>query len=255
MDKRIGAQFYTIREFCKDAESLRESMKKVAEIGYKTVQISGVGPIPPETIREYADEFGLEILVTHRPADEYENHLDELIRYHKVLGCKYAGLGCFSGEHSMEGAKVFVEKYKPIAKKLAENGITFMYHNHALEFYKENGVSIMDYMIENTDPDNFKFLVDTYWVATAGVDVVEFLEKLGSRAPIVHFKDRKACLGWDPHATMCEVGEGNLNWDKIIATCEKIGTEYALVEQDKCECDPFDALKTSYDYLTKKGFC
>ena len=37
---QIGAQFYTIREFCKTPEDLALSLKKVADIGYKTVQIS-----------------------------------------------------------------------------------------------------------------------------------------------------------------------------------------------------------------------
>ena len=37
----IGAQFYTLRDFCKDTYSFAETLKKVADIGYKAVQISG----------------------------------------------------------------------------------------------------------------------------------------------------------------------------------------------------------------------
>ena len=33
---KIGAQFFTLRDFCKDPEGLAESMKRVADIGYKT---------------------------------------------------------------------------------------------------------------------------------------------------------------------------------------------------------------------------
>ena len=36
----IGAQFFTLRDFCKDLDSFAESLKKVADIGYKNVQIS-----------------------------------------------------------------------------------------------------------------------------------------------------------------------------------------------------------------------
>ena len=53
---------------------------------------------------------------------------------------------------------------------------------------------------------------------------------------------------------MCEVGKGNLDWDDILAACEEAGVEYALVEQDTCETDPFDCLKTSYEFLKQKGF-
>ena len=54
---------------------------------------------------------------------------------------------------------------------------------------------------------------------------------------------------------MCEVMEGNLDWDSIIEASEKAGSEWAMVEQDICQNDPFDCLKLSYKNLTQKGFC
>ena len=39
---KIGAQFFTIRDYCKTISALDESMKKVADIGYKHIQLSGV---------------------------------------------------------------------------------------------------------------------------------------------------------------------------------------------------------------------
>ena len=36
MDKRIGAQFYTIRDFIKTEKDLDESLKKLKDIGYQT---------------------------------------------------------------------------------------------------------------------------------------------------------------------------------------------------------------------------
>ena len=41
MDKRIGAQYYTIRDYARTLEDFEESCRKVREIGYQTVQISG----------------------------------------------------------------------------------------------------------------------------------------------------------------------------------------------------------------------
>ena len=48
MDKRIGAQLYTLRDFTQTEEDFEKSMKKVPDMGYKMVQMSGVGPIAPE---------------------------------------------------------------------------------------------------------------------------------------------------------------------------------------------------------------
>ena len=44
---KIGAQMYTVREFCKTTEGLAESLKKIADIGYTTVQLSGVCDYDP----------------------------------------------------------------------------------------------------------------------------------------------------------------------------------------------------------------
>lgn len=38
---KIGAQLYTVRDFCKDLDGFALTLKKVADIGYKYVQVFG----------------------------------------------------------------------------------------------------------------------------------------------------------------------------------------------------------------------
>ena len=49
---KIGAQLFTVADFCKDLDSFSESLKKVADIGYKTVQVSGTCAYEPEWLKE-----------------------------------------------------------------------------------------------------------------------------------------------------------------------------------------------------------
>ena len=93
LDRRIGAQYYTLREFCNTKENFDETCKKVSEIGYKTVQLSGLGDISASDVKEVTDKYSLLPVLTHRPSAEFEEKLDELIDYHKTIGCKAAGLG------------------------------------------------------------------------------------------------------------------------------------------------------------------
>ena len=46
----VGAQLYTVREFCKTIDGIAESLKKVRDIGYTAVQISGFGPADPKAV-------------------------------------------------------------------------------------------------------------------------------------------------------------------------------------------------------------
>ena len=66
---RIGAQFYTVRDFCKTPEGLAESLARVAEIGYTTVQISGTCAYDPEWLNAELRKNGLECEITHIPGE------------------------------------------------------------------------------------------------------------------------------------------------------------------------------------------
>ena len=48
---KTGAQLYTIKSYTQNVKDFACSMKKIAEMGYKTVQISAVGKdLKPEQI-------------------------------------------------------------------------------------------------------------------------------------------------------------------------------------------------------------
>lgn len=47
---QIGAQLYNLRDFCKTLPDLSDTLARVAAMGYKTVQLSGVCDYTPEWI-------------------------------------------------------------------------------------------------------------------------------------------------------------------------------------------------------------
>ena len=202
-------------------------------------------------LKEICDKYGLAIACTHKSFDEYVNKTDEMIDFHKKLGCDIAGLGAMPEEYrNIEKIPEFIQKMNVAAENMAENGITFAYHNHHFEFEKmANGQLVMDYMIEN---GKFDFIVDVYWLAVAGINPAKYIRKMGKKAVVIHYKDL-AIIGHD--VVMAEVMEGNLDWDDIIAASEEAGSRWAMVEQDVCRRDPFESMKISYDNLLGKGFC
>ena len=250
MDKRIGAQLYTVRDFTKNKEDFEETVKRISDIGYKSVQISAVGNIAPEIMREICQKYNIEIACTHKSYDDYTERLDEMIDFHKRLGCSIAGLGYMNTEaKTVNSLKPFIEKLNIISEKMADAGISFAYHNHHIEFEKlSDGTTIMDYMTEH---GNFDFIVDVYWLAFSGINPADFIKKLGNRAIVIHYKDLAIKNGTQ---IISEIGKGNLDWDSIIKASEEAGSKWAMVEQDTCSGNPFDSLEISYKYLTQKGF-
>ena len=252
MNKEIGAQYFTIRKFCKTIEDFDASCKKVREIGYKKVQLSGIGDFEANEIKAVLDKYGLEAVCTHRPMQNYLENLDKEIEFHKTIGTKVCGLGSISGfEASIENIEKFINDFKPIVAKLAENDLIFAYHNHAFEFEKIDGKYVFDIINEKMSSDNFKFILDVYWLSYAGINPAKFIRKYKGQIACVHFKDLKIR---EKQPCFAEVGYGNIDWDDVIPACMESDIEYALVEQDSCDGDPFDSLKMSYDFLKERGF-
>ena len=52
MKMEIGAQSYTVRKYCQTAEDLAATLEKIAAIGYRNIQLSAIGPIEPEVVKE-----------------------------------------------------------------------------------------------------------------------------------------------------------------------------------------------------------
>ena len=48
---RLGAQLFTLRDYTQTAQDLDRSLEQVARMGYQTVQVSAIGPIPAQQVR------------------------------------------------------------------------------------------------------------------------------------------------------------------------------------------------------------
>lgn len=250
-DPKIAAQLYTIREFLKTPVDIVNSLRRVKEIGYDAVQVSGMGTIDrekAELVKKTAEELGLTICATHVGFDQLDCDMDWMIKLHKMWDCRYVGLGSMPDRfrNSKEGYIEFAKIANGFGKALNENGLRFIYHNHDFEFHKFDGSTGMEILINETDPEFFDFEIDTYWVQAGGADPIEWIKKLKGRMDVVHFKDMVMHQG---KQTMAEVGEGNLNWPGIINACREIGVKWVPVEQDICLGDPFESLKISLNNL------
>jgi sugar phosphate isomerase/epimerase len=104
----------------------------------------------------------------------------------------------------------------------------------------------MEILLNETDPEAFGFIIDTYWVQAGGANPVEWIRKVAGRMGVVHLKDMAII---NSQQAFAEIGQGNLNWASIIKACRDTGVSWYAVEQDICLRDPFESLKISLEYL------
>ena len=260
----LAVQMYTVRDQVKDAAGLKSTLQTIDQIGYRAVQLSAVGAMAGETpevsaaeARVLLDDLGIRCIATHRSFDDLQQYTEREIEFHAALGCDFTAIGSLPSRYSAEGEdgyRRFVADAAEVAAKLKAGGIRFGYHNHAHEFVKftaANGArrALMDVFID--EAPELLLEIDVYWVQHAGLDPVSVFERLHGRTPVIHLKDKEVVAGDGP--VMAPVGEGNLDWGRILPACAKAGVEWYAVEQDTCRRDPLDCLRSSYRYLVEAG--
>lgn len=260
---KIGAQLYTVHEYTKNLDDFSQTLRKVSEIGYKYVQVSGTCEFEADWLKEQLEKYGLECVVTHTPQKKITENIEKVMADHKVFGCKYIGISGIEGlwdtaKTLEECYEVFKNDYAPQFETLKQNGFYFMYHNHNQELCRLKGDDkfLLRRIAEDYPADQVGFILDTHWLQRGGIDPAKFIRELKGRVPCVHFKDyitvrTEECTNDTRFAV---IGEGVLDFKEIIEACEYAGTEYVLVEQDNCYGeDPFECLRRSYNNLKEMG--
>ena len=239
----FGLQVYTIRNYLTDASQCEKAYLAVKNAGYLFVQLAG----SKEMLTLSADackKLGIKVYGILTDINFCYENSQFLFDLAKDVGA--TDLGISGGISDMENPLPFVEKVNKFALLAKENGFTFSYHNHAWEFMKTaDGKIAMDVLIENFLPI-VNFMPDTYWLQHGGQNVPDFLLKIRGRVEAVHLKDMKI-VGNDH--TFAEIGQGVLDFNKIIATAKECGAKHFIVEQDSCDGDSLAAIKTSSDCL------
>ncbi len=249
----VGVQLYTLRHKTQTLEDFAETLKRVADMGYQTVQVSGTCDYTPEWLRDILKETGLRCVITHFSPERIENAPADVAEEHRVFGCRYIGLGGTPGGIDKEGGyETLCRIVRKAGEPIAKAGGQLTYHNHDREFTRETPHSkpYLYRMVEDFTPQQLGITLDTYWVQAGGASVVKTIRDLSGRVDCVHLKD----MIFDGGQKMAPVGSGNMDFEGILSALKEAGTKYALVEQDDCYGeDPFLCLEASYRYLSSLG--
>ncbi len=259
MTEQLSVQTYTIFEFIKDKAGLADSLRKISAIGYPAVQLSAVGAMAGERpqvtaaeARGMLDANGLQCIATHRSWDSLSQETAFEIDFHGELNCSYVAIGGLPQPYdrtSAEGYTSFITDAAPVIEKLKAAGLTFGFHNHTHEFQRIGASrrTFYDILIEEGGPD-LTLEVDVYWAIHAGVNPERIFERCPGRVPVIHLKDKEVVSDADP--IMAAIGEGVMDWDHILPACRAAGVQWYAIEQDLCPRDPFDCLRSSFEFLS-----
>jgi sugar phosphate isomerase/epimerase len=220
------------------------TLKKVSDLGYSGVEFAGFGGLSSAELKAYLEEFKLKPVGAHIGIDALKNNLEEIIEYNLQLGNKY--IVCpWASFQSKEDYIAMAETLGEIGRRIKEAGLQLCYHNHSHELQSFDGEYGLDIMYRSVDSEILKAEVDTYWIAYAGLNPVDYLEKYSGRTPLLHIKDMEN----SEKREFAEIGTGTMDIKALAEQAEKNGTEWLIVEQDMCKREPLESVRISIENL------
>ncbi|SDB82750.1 Sugar phosphate isomerase/epimerase [Pelagirhabdus alkalitolerans] len=240
----VAIQLFTLREACET--DMATTLKKVKEIGYQGVELAGYGDLTVEEVKKTLDQLDLFVAGNHVPLHDLTNRLNEVIKEQKILGntrvvCPYI----LPENRNYDFYQDLPSILQSIQRELAQHGMVLVYHHHdfELEEYRDNE-SVLSYLLKNVN--GLKLELDVYWIQKAKEKPVDWISRYKDQLVLLHLKDMSS----DERETFAPLGTGRTDLKSILTTAQP---DVWIVEQDQTDGDPFEAIKTSYQYLKNEG--
>ena len=240
--KNFGLQLWTVREDL--AKNARSVIYLLSKFGYKYVESFDNGPkgiywgMSNIDFKKCLDDVGMTINSTHIVVDkEFEKKVAEAAE----IGMKYVIFQWEGPGKTLDDYKRYAEDFNIKGEYCKKNGIRFGYHNHFFSFRTIDGQLPQDILMKGTDPALVDFQMDIFYVVGSGHDPEEWLRKYKGRFRLCHIKDRSKDSVGDGKS--CVLGEGSIDFPKILKTAKQNGMEYYIAEQE--DYDSRSAVETA----------
>jgi sugar phosphate isomerase/epimerase len=262
MIPQITVQLYSVRDLAKN--DYAGTIRAIAETGFGNVEPAGYPGYSANEAAKLFKELGLKAPTAHigLPIGDKKNAIiDEAL----LMGHKYLITGCppkFQENYtSLDKVKAMADLYCEAAANLAPHGLQVGYHNHDWDLAIVEGRRAYQLFLEKT-PATVVYEADVFWVARAGLDPAAFIQEIGERGKVLHFKDGIVSDNATFKTAETESGKimvsdsipfraaGTGQVDLIAASKAVRHAEYIAVELDRFEGDMMQAIKDSYRYLT-----
>ena len=202
---------------------------------------------------------GLSVVSIHEDLGTIKREAETVVAEAKSFGTKYVVVtGMYRFDYSDEVAvNQLAEDLNEAGKRLLEDGIYLLYHNHNCELRKiSKDKTAYDLLIEKTNPEYVNFEFDSYWFAEAGADSLQWMKQLGDRLKLYHINDRGTRLegaSMTPilSSDSMELGYGNMNLTAMLEQALSVGVDAVILETHKNWVDgsPVKSLEVSAEFL------
>lgn len=250
----VGIQLYTVRnamglETEEPADKIA-TLQKISDLGYKYLELADYDMstglfygYPAQELKTIVSDMGMDIISSHTRVESAgitSENAQKMADDHAELGVKYCVQPWIEEvDRNVETYKKMITDWNAVGEIMKGVGIQFGYHNHNFEFKNIDGIiPYYDIFLAEMDPELITMELDMYWATKAGQDPVEIINKYPGRFQLFHLKDMFTHqepvfeVNDETKADIAPVGEGVIDFKRILAAKDIAGMKFMFVEDD-----------------------
>lgn len=263
-----GVQLWTVKnELAQDFDG---TLRALSRLGYRRIESAGWHGRTAAQFRAGVRAASLECVSAHYSLRDLIDDTEGRLAFARDVGARYVVASSPAPSRALDQNKPWAvavaeamtladwrsnaEAMDRIGRRAGAMGLRFGYHIHSAEFLVYDKRLPMDEIVRLTDPANVVLELDIGWVAGAGDDPVEAVDRYRSRIHLLHIKDIASServpgrMATDERTTV--VGEGTIDWRAVFRALRGAPVHSYFVEQEEPFTEPpLQALTKSIAYL------
>lgn len=251
-NKNVGLQLWSVKE--EMAADAQGTLKKLASFGYRQLESfegdQGIfWGMSNKEFKKFLSKLDMKIISSHC---KIEDGFEGKAALAGEIGMKYLICPMKGPQKSIDDFKRFADEFNACGEICRRHGLRFAYHNHDYSFKMLDNQIPQDVLLANTDKNLVDFEIDIYWAVTAGVDPIAYIRRYPGRFKLAHIKDRSKHVPASAQWESCDLGQGVIDYKKILTQVQDEGINYLFAEQEKFEgSTPMKSAAANAAYLKK----
>lgn len=239
---QLSIQLHSLRAL----ESVDLALDAAAAAGFRLVEPVGMHLANPEEMRGKLDDRGLQAPSCHIQMELLREDPARIARACRLIGADYLFVPAVPPEERDAPADrwpAIGRELGALANHLADEGITFGYHNHYEVSIGDGVRTALDMIFEESEGTPLVWQADVAWLARCGKSPADLLRRYRHRLVSLHVKDGVGPFKGDPEDNWRVAGSGDMGWQDLWPVAVDFGAQLMVMEHDR----PIDATRFAHE--------
>ncbi len=245
MANTLGFQLFSLKEYEGGWEAAFEAVKN---LGIDTIEVwCGAVPNNPdaatslEDIRASLQKCGMKLTCGHLTVAEFDSRYEEWKRLLLDLGSTDWVIP-FAKAETLDEWLAMLPKFREMAGRLKQDGLSLGYHNHHMELVKMGDRYVMEHLLDNMPELKGQFHIGQF-LPERGIVLADWIKKYQGRICSLHVNDANS-------NGPTRVGEGDCRAEESIKAALDAGVDTYIMEMRLVK-DTLDGIKRDVEFTRK----